>query len=98
MDLLDAIVRIAGETFLNLGFERGLGAVGRTEGRGGKGWIRIYEGPEDDARRLAGRILLDHLPCGMHRTGPGRSEVVVRTMHAEEGLALVDALGLDDQR
>jgi hypothetical protein len=47
---------------------------------------------------LAGRILRDHLPCGMHRTGPGRSEVVVRTMHAEQGLALVDALGLVDQR
>jgi hypothetical protein len=28
----------------------------------------------------------------------GCTEVVVRTMHAEQGLALVDALGLDDQR
>ena len=98
MDVIGSILTIAGELFLNLGFERGLDAVGRTEGRGGKGWVRIYEGPDDDARRLAGRILRDHIPCGLHRTGPGRSEVVVRTMHAEQGLALVDALGLDDQR
>jgi hypothetical protein len=98
MDLLDRILTVAGELFLHLGFDRGLGAVGRTEGRGGTGWIRVYDGPDDEARRLAGRILREHLPCGLHRTGPGRSEVVVRTMHAEQAFALVDALGLDDQR
>jgi hypothetical protein len=66
-------------------------------GRGRKGWVRVYDGPDDEARPLAGRILRDHVPCGLHRTGPERSEVVVRTMHAEQALALVDALGLDGQ-
>ena len=98
MHLIDSMLTLAGELVINLGLDRGLGLVGRTEGRGGKGWVRIYEGPDDDARRVAGRILRDHLPCGLHRTAGGRSEVVVRTMHAEQGLALVDALGLDDQR
>ena len=97
MDLIDPILALAGELFVNLGLDRGLGLVGRTEGHGGKGWVRVYEGPDDDTRRLAGRILRDHLPCGRHRTGPGRSEVVMRTMHAEQGLPLVDALGLDGQ-
>ena len=98
MDLIDSILTIAGEASMKLGFERGLDAVGRTEGRSGKGWVRIHDGPDDDARRLAGRILRDHLPCGVHRTGPGRSEVVARATHAEQALALVEALGLDDQR
>lgn len=57
----------------------------------------MYEGPEADAQRLAGRILKYHLPCGLHRTGAGRSEVVARVAHAEQALALVDALGLDAQ-
>jgi hypothetical protein len=98
MDVIGSILTFAGETLVYLGLDGGLRVFGRTEGRGGAGWIRVYDGPDDDARRLAGRILRDHIPCGLHRTGPGRSEVVVRSMHAEQGLALVDALGLDDQR
>ena len=98
MDLVDSILTVAGDLFVNLGLDRALGVVGRTEGRGAQGWVRVYEGPDDDARRLAGRILHDRLPCGLHRTGPGRSEVVMRVMHAEQGLALVEALGLDGQR
>ena len=78
MHLMDSILTVAGELFVNLGLDRGLDLVGRTEGRGGNGWVRVFEGP-DDARRLAERT-------------------VVRMMHAEQGLALVDALGLDDQR
>jgi hypothetical protein len=98
MDLVDAMLHVVGETLVNLGLERGLGAVGRTQGRGGRGWVRVFAGSDDDARRLAGRILRDHLPCGMHRIGPGRCEIVVRATQVEQALALVDALGLDDQR
>ena len=97
MDVLDRLLWFAGDLFLLSRFDRGLDIFGRTEGRGGKGWVRVYEGPQADAQRLAGRILKDHLPCGLHRTRPGRSEVVVRTAQLEQALAVVEALGLDAQ-
>lgn len=97
MGVFDRLLWFAGDLFLLSGFDRGLDIFGRTEGRGGKGWVRVYEGPQPDTQRVAGRILKDHLPCGLHRTSPGRSEVVVRTAHLEQALAVVEALGLEAQ-
>ena len=92
-NLLDSALWLAGEVFFNLGLDPGLGTFGRRAG----GWTKVFEGSEDDAHRLAGRIVKDHLPCGIHRTGPGRSEVVVRHEQREQEAALSEALGLDAQ-
>lgn len=52
MDVLDRLLWFAGDLFLLGRFDRGLDVFGRTEGRGGKGWVRVYEGPQGDAQRL----------------------------------------------
>lgn len=41
-------------------------------------------GAVDAVLWLAGCILKEHLPRGMHRTGAGRSEVVVRAEQREQ--------------
>ena len=93
MSLVDSALWLAGEVFFNLGLDRGLGTFGRRA----RGWTRIFEGPENDAHQLAGRVLKAHLPCGIHRTGSGRSEVVVRHEHLEQAVALAEAVGLEAQ-
>ncbi|HET6713192.1 MAG TPA: hypothetical protein VFI59_05720 [Actinomycetota bacterium] len=93
MNLLESALWLAGEVFFRLGLDRGPGTLGRRA----RGWTTVFEGSEDDAHRLAGRILKSHLPCGIHRTGPRRSEVVVRHEHREQAAASAETLGLDAQ-
>ena len=81
MDLIDSILTIAGE-LLYLGLD---GDSWSAEPRAAAAWVGpLYEGPRTTPGDWPAASCATTFPAGMHRTGPGRSEVVVRR-HAEQG-------------